>query len=610
MKDIENSFAIVDGRRKNKFVFALLKDAKCRKFLRNKMKEHTRTRAYSEHVCNMESPEITLSNFRSTCTFSALKWAEKCNFNLLQMLEEIKIYCSPSPAKREYLSLGEKDYLLSVERKEEYLLRNFSPSSEGKKYITYERNGHKLHRSAAALYKDALRSIFADTIPEVVANRAAELFADEWKSYVLSLAGNEFELVIDNDFEKIYSSYNCLGNFGSCMTDSGFEAMYHAFEGAKACYLENRDGNVVARAVIWEYAYDLRGEEYYIYLDRQYSSDGRRDLKELLITKVKELYKKENFLYKPSDCECTDSCRIYTKEGERFINAAWLRVKSSLTADDTVCYMDTFKFLDLSSGNCYTQTPEGNTANIALLETTNGEIELDREWSEYEQEYISRNEAVYSEWYDDYIWDYHAVWSARLHSYIDKNDTALIRINGDFYTEDDSNVVYIEYDGEYHLMDDEGIVFCEDTGIYTLNDNAFYYEPDDSWYEYAENMPSDEDEESSNKEDDNTEDEDFIEREKSARIVVKDINGNFKEIEYPHDLLLSSEEDFLNVVELYSLRGLDWYDSRNVLRLYTEDAMAEAICKETWRANLQRQIDICKRNIEYYKKKKEVLCED
>jgi hypothetical protein len=612
MNNIMDSFALIEGRRRNKFAFELLRDAKFRSFLRNKVKEVYKRNDYSNHVCSMEGLEIGLESFQSTCTLSMLRWAEKSNFDILQMLEEFKHCCVPTSAKKEYLSLNEREYLLSFAKEGDPSLSNFSVSEEGEKYIAYERNGHHLHRSAAALYKDALRSICGNIVPEVVANRAGELFADEWKAYALSFEKDKFKLVIDESFEEIYSSENCLGNFGSCMEDSGFETMYHAFDGAKACSLRDSQGFVVARAILWEHVYDSRGGGYYVYLDRQYSSDGRRDLKELLIRRV-ELYKGKSspFLYKPSDCSCTYSCNICTSKGDRFVNAEWLRVESSLTADDTVCYMDTFKYLDLSNGNCYTQTPpKGCNKNIALLETTDGMIEMAHVWSEYEQEYIPRNEAIYSEWHEDYIWEYHTSWSTRLRSYVSSEDPDLIKIDGDFYTQDDANVIWIEFDNKYHLMDDGEVVFCEDTGIYTLSDNAFYYEPDDSWYEYAENMPSEEDDKSSNKEDDNTKEEDFIGREKSARIVIKDINGIFKEVEYPHDLLLKSEEDFLNVVETYNIGGLDWYDSQNVLRLYTEDALAEAICQETWRSALQRQIEICKKNIEHYKKKKETLCEN
>lgn len=585
-----------DRVRQNKFISKLLRDDKFRAFLRNKMKEHTRTRAYSEHVCNMESPEITFSNFRSTCTFSALKWAENNNYNLLQMLEQLKEMLAPVGSKRSYIYICDKKYLLSCNKEKSKRATNFSPSKQGARYVEYQSGPHRMVRSASKLYNDSL-FVFGDALPESVENRLCELFADEWKAYALSLEGDKYTLFIDNAFVKIYSSEYCKGDFGSCMEDTGFEGMYNAFEGAKASYLEDKEGHVVARAILWENVQDLKGGGCYVYLDRQYASDGRRDLKELLITKVKE-YFGENFIYKPSDCSCTDSCRIWTREGDRFVDAGALRVKSTLTADDVVCYMDTFKFLDVSNGYCYTESPS-NDANVALLETTNGEIELDREWSSYEDEYIPRREAVYSEWYDDYIWEHHAAWSERLMSYVDEDDASLVKIDDDFYSIEDSDVVWVEDDASYHLTTDKFIVYCEDSGIWRHCDNAFYYEPDDSWYEYEDEMPSDED--------DNTEDEDFIEREKSARIVIKDINGNFKEIEYPHDLLLKSEEDFLNVVELYSLRGLDWYDANNVLRLYTESAMEGAVCRETWRDSLSRQIDICKRNIEYRKKKAE-LC--
>lgn len=609
-ENTKNAFVLIDGRRQNKFVFKLLKDEKFRGFLRNKMKETMYTRAYSSFVCNMESPEITLSNFRSTCIFSALEWAENNDYDLLRMLENIKEILAPAESKKSYIFIKDKKYLLSCNKYESKLSTNFSLSKQGERYIEYQSGPHRMVRSASKLYSDSLFEIFGDTIPENIENRACELFSDEWKAYFLSLSERKYKLVIDDDFAKIYSSEYCKGNFGSCMEDSGFEGMYHAFEGAKACSLQDREGNVVARAILWERVYDFCEGEYYVYLDRQYSSDGRRDLKELLITKVMSLYKNENFLYKPSDCPCIASCNIYTSKGVRFFNAAYLRVKSSLSADDIVCYMDTFKFLNVSNGDCYTVSPSED-ANVALLETTNGEIELDREWSSYEDEYIPRNEAVYSAWYDDYIWDYHAVWSERLTSYVNEDDESLVKINGDFYSVDNDDVVWIEYDGCYHLKTDDNIVYCEDSGIWTHCDNAFYYEPDDSWYEYEDEMPSlrpsphDED---SNEKDDNTEEDSSIEKEKSVRIIDRNKEGELIIIEFSHFFLTKSEENFLFVIETYGIGGLDWYDANNVLRLYTESAMEGAICRETWRANLQRQIEICKKNIEYRKKKEGELC--
>lgn len=576
MVEYENVFPLTDGRRRNKFAFLLLKDAKFRKKWRSLHKEW---RLLQRNGYEIGDP-LTM---RELCANSSdlLKLMEmiKKEFAYVRILNELTL-------GREFVCC-DGTYLMYLGEPDNRYKRDFSPSKEGEKYIAYTRDGHRLRQTAAALYAESISLCVGDgVIPNSVANRAAELFADEWKAFVCKQQG-EYKLVINDDFDALYDSELCKGDFHSCMTDTGYEVAYMDFDGAQACYLEDKAGYIVARAILWSKVRSrLTPNKTYIYLDRQYSSDGRRDLREVLIDKVKtyldEKGQLDGFLYKPSDCSCTDALNIWDRSDCRIKEdfASSLYVRSELVADSTVCYMDTFKYLDLNSGVVSTSE---QSPNDVCLETTDGQIELNQEWSEFEDCYIPSDCAEWSEWYYSYIFKDRSVWSDSLSSYVYEDDDEIVVVNGDYYSIHNEDIVYCDYIGEYKLRED--CVFTEDTEEYILEEDSVYCNTDGTYYRYEENVPEYDLSPCVEIIEDIKKEEDAVE--KTARLVVlKD--GDLREIEYPLEIL---RKDLLNIAHLYGIKGLDWYDAHGVLRLYCKGTLEGTPCESTWRYNFLRVLE-------------------
>ena len=75
---------------------------------------------------------------------------------------------------------------------------------------------------AGKLYRHLILEIqFGKGLLEQVTTYLCEEFSSEWQSYTMGKLPKN-RLHVDKDFEKIYSSYHCRGDFHSCMVDRGF----------------------------------------------------------------------------------------------------------------------------------------------------------------------------------------------------------------------------------------------------------------------------------------------------------------------------------------------------------------------------------------------------
>lgn len=317
-----------------------------------------------------------------------------------------------------------------------------------KKYtmIAYTKEGHRECRKSASklfieAYKEQTQHI-GISIPDKVLNRCAELFAIQWEAYAKSAS---YELHIDTNFEGIYEAEG----FGSCMTGKGLWCMYRDYTKGecRAAYLTNIDGDIVARAILWTNAKDDNGNTYRL-LDRCYSIDGDVSLQQVLIDAC--IAEGQIDLYKPAGCSCHDQSNIKTLDGGSFKNT--LRVALTVESGDPVSYMDTFKWYDLDGYIAYNEETDSFTHK---LDITDGELQPDGIWSDYYQEYIEEDVAI---------------WSDDVESYIDCNDR-------DFFCED----------GEYYMK--EGAICTADTGNYFHSTEDLYYcDSEDAWYEYDNNL--------------------------------------------------------------------------------------------------------------------------
>lgn len=327
-----------------------------------------------------------------------------------------------------------------------------------KKYtmIAYTKDGHKVCRkSASKLYIEAYRNqsrLLKRTIPDKVLNRAAELFSIQWEAFVKTY---DYYLNIDTNFVGIYEARG----FGSCMTGEGNYTMFeghHTMEEARACYLTNRAGDIVARAILWTNAKDEKGKSYRL-LDRCYSLNSNVSLQQVLIGRCKEAGVID--LYKPAGCSCHDQKNIKTLDGSDFTGRLYTYI--DIDNGDRVSYMDTFVWYNQDEKKAYNYECDNYTHE---LDTTAGVLFC----------------GVYSEYYNREIDEEVAVWSCDVDSYIDCNDEEFVYIEGEYYLT--SNCFYAIDTGNYFKDTDE-IFYAEDTNKwYENNDNLVYSDESCCYY--------------------------------------------------------------------------------------------------------------------------------
>lgn len=325
--------------------------------------------------------------------------------------------------------------------------------------IAYTREGHEeCIMSASKLFIKSYKEradYMGIHIPDKVLNRCAELFAIEWEAYVKS---EDYQLHINDNFKGIYE----VPDFGSCMTGEGFWTMYRDAAKCRAAYLTSGD-NIVARAILWEEATDEDGNSYRL-LDRCYSLKGDLTLQQVLIDQCREAGVID--LYKPAGCSCHDNRRIKKLNGSDFYD--YLSIKLELEEEDVVSYMDTFAFYNIEQKRAY-NSDGGNYTH--QLDTTNG----------------SMSDSIYSDYYDSYIHEYVAVWSADVDSYVSCNDSDFVRVGDDYclksncictadtgnYFKDAYELYYAEDKDEYYENDDD-LVYSDESGCYYHIDNCVY----------------------------------------------------------------------------------------------------------------------------------------
>lgn len=115
-----------------------------------------------------------------------------------------------------------------------------------------------------------------------VANWLAEEFSADWQTYTFGQTP-DVVLHVDDNFEKIYSSHWCRDFNGcSCMVGRDHHSFYEDAVEAKAAYITDKEGYVLARAIIYTDANDQYGKKWRL-LERQYSKESNEVLKRTLI---------------------------------------------------------------------------------------------------------------------------------------------------------------------------------------------------------------------------------------------------------------------------------------------------------------------------------------
>lgn len=323
--------------------------------------------------------------------------------------------------------------------------------------IRYHRNdnGKVYKMKAGKMFKHCLlNSEFGKVLPEQVIVWLCEELTSDW---IASNLDDSYKLHIDNNFEKIYDSFYLKGDFHSCMVDENVHTFYNDAVKAKAAYLTNNDGDVVARAVIFTDVYDEDGNTYRL-CERQYSTNEDERLKRLLVLKLIAGGHIDG--YKQIGMGCHDNTAFVLNNGKS-ISDAHLHIECNLETDEPLSYQDSFIYYDIDKHIAYNYN---NRRYDYRLDTTDGRIDGN---------------------YDEY------------HDYYTSNDLTTVYVGGCQYECDSENLddfVYIERYDEYHHQDDcvytiegtyelrEDCYECAECGDYVYKDYAYHSDLTDDYY--------------------------------------------------------------------------------------------------------------------------------
>ena len=284
--------------------------------------------------------------------------------------------------------------------------------------------------------------------PSVVNWISGDVFTQQWCTYTHGKSP-DMELHVNNDFGRIYDSNYCKGSFGSCMVDENRTSFYHDAVKAKAAYITDKTGLIVARAILFTDVTDQDGKKWRL-LERQYSSEGDDVLKRLLVDKLIQ----EDYIdgYKVIGASCHDANSFVDVCGNSLSDRKF-EIDCELELEDTLSYQDSFKWYSYNQNKAYNYENSGTSYNLDTtdLNLYGDDDEDDGEWDAYHQYYCSATICCYRNGRE--IW-------------VDSENL--------------DDFVWIESKGEYHHEND--CVFCDNCGENLLKDNAEYSEVTEEHY--------------------------------------------------------------------------------------------------------------------------------
>lgn len=332
-------------------------------------------------------------------------------------------------------------------------------------------------------------------LPEQVKRWIGEEFARDWQAYAEEKIGERDSLTLyvgsdSRDFEDIYDSDECVGNFGSCMVDASQSDFYYDSVNASAASLRNADGKIVARCIIFNDVKDRDGKTWRL-AERQYASDENNVLKQILVNKLIE----EGLIdgYKRVGVDCHDNRNYVANNGDSLRDRKF-SIRCSLYDGDTLSYQDSFKYYDNHAGIAYNYPSDSYTDELDTTDCYFNASHYDEEWSEYEEQWIDEDEAVYDDYHHDWMNPYNAedaifngndiqihcertedfVWSEHEEKLIHINEAK--EVNGDWYLAEDT---VDDIEGKTRLKED--CKYSEILGDYIYVDQAIWSDYEDGW---------------------------------------------------------------------------------------------------------------------------------
>ena len=314
------------------------------------------------------------------------------------------------------------------------------------RYINHGNNDRIYKMKAGKFLRNIIMEHeFGKTLPEPVITYLMEEFTQDWQVYA-SQTLPENKLFVNDEFDRIYNSeYYAPGNFHSCMTDQDYDSFYRDAVEAQAAYLENDEGEIVARCVIFTNVHEVGTDKIWRLAERQYAVDGSDVLKRALV----DALIRGGYIdgYKQVGAGCGDSRAFVDNKGESLSDKQFY-IDCELGCDDPLSYQDSFKYYSYNSDKAYNYSGCGYDYDLA---STEGSIDGEQE-------------------YDDYH-DYSCA------------EVTTVYVDGREYYCDTNNLEdfrWIESCYEYHHKDD--CVKCVDTDDWELTKDAHYSDLTEEYY--------------------------------------------------------------------------------------------------------------------------------
>lgn len=308
------------------------------------------------------------------------------------------------------------------------------------RYINVERDRAfkmKSGKFITAVIKET--ELGSKTLSDTVINWLSEEFSADWNTFTTGKTP-EVTLHVDNNFEKIYSDHWCRAFNGcSCMVGRDRHSFYEDAVDAKAAYLTDPEGYVLARAILFTNVKDENGNKWRL-LERQYAKESNEVLKRLLV----DLCIKGGHIdgYKQIGAGCSESRAFVANDGTSLADKKF-SIRCELETYDTLSYQDSFKLYDYDNKVAYNYS---DSHFDYCLDTTDLNLEGD---DDEDQDYDE---------YHDYNCD----------------ETRICYYHGEEISVDVDNLedFILCEDGEYHHHED--VTQCDQCGKWIVREDATY----------------------------------------------------------------------------------------------------------------------------------------
>ena len=319
------------------------------------------------------------------------------------------------------------------------------------RYINTERDNKVFKMKAGKFISKCIEESFlCNIMPEQMKRWIGEEFAREWQSYAEQYCDSKYTLHVDDNFEDIYDSDRCAGNFGSCMTDKEYYSFYRDAIDCKAAYLTNAEDDIVARCIVYQDVTDESGNHYKL-AERQYASGQDDVLKQLLVDMLIKAGEIDG--YKRVGADCHDNKNFVRNDGTSMRDLD-LSIDCRLEPNEPLSYQDSFVYYSIDNHVAYNDSGHGYDYE---LNTTDGQIEPSGNYSEYYDRYIDEYDSSYDEYYDDY-----------------------------FYSDDASDAIYngqrITINGDRAGEHDETWCWSDEENAYIYYDECKYVDKHDDYF--------------------------------------------------------------------------------------------------------------------------------